>query len=158
MTKQITRRPKEPYYKDAVQIWFDFYKEKFFEPPTFDTSAPRDLKLIMESLRKRAELQGKDWTLQLATERLKGFLNFAYSDKWISEHFTLRILNSQKDPIYARLRAATPIKIIREVSDCCKSDMIPPDLDAAENAGSLYRAHLCYICKKCGKVCEPINI
>lgn len=43
------------------------------------------------------------------------------------------------------------------VSECCKSDMIPPDLDGAENAGSLYRAFICYICIKCGKPCEPIK-
>ena len=103
------KRPKEPFYKLAVEIWFNFYEERFFEKPTFDTSAPRDLKLIMESLRKRAELQGREWTELLAKERLTGFLNYAYSDQWIRNHFTLRILNSQKDPIYARLRASTPI-------------------------------------------------
>lgn len=43
------------------------------------------------------------------------------------------------------------------ISDCCNSEMIPPDFEAADNAGSLYRAFLCYICKKCGKVCEPIE-
>lgn len=104
-----TKRPKEPYYKQSVEIWFNFYEEHFFEKPTFDTSAPRDLKLIMESLRKRAEAQGKEWTEQLSKERLLGFLNYAYSDPWIRNHFTLRILNSQKDPIYVRLRASIPV-------------------------------------------------
>jgi len=104
-----TKRPKEPHYKIAVEVWFRFYEERFFEKPTFDTSAPRDLKLIMESLRKRAETQGREWTEALAEERLSGFLLYAYSDMWIANHFTLRILNSQKDPIYARLRASTPI-------------------------------------------------
>lgn len=42
------------------------------------------------------------------------------------------------------------------ISDCCKSTMIPPDWEAAENAGSLYRAYVCYICNNCGKPCEPI--
>lgn len=109
--KSVTaRKPKEPYFKEAVQIWFNFYEDKFFEKPTFDTSAPRDLKLIMESLRNRAETQGREWTLELATQRIKGFLSYAYSDNWIRNHFTLRILNSQKDPIYARLRSETPIQ------------------------------------------------
>lgn len=42
-----------------------------------------------------------------------------------------------------------------EVSKCCGSEMIPPDLEAAEGAGSLYSAFLCHICKKCGKPCAP---
>jgi hypothetical protein len=44
-----------------------------------------------------------------------------------------------------------------KISNCCKSEIIPPDLDSAEQAGSLYSAFLCYICTKCGKPCEPIN-
>lgn len=100
----VTRRPPEKFYSQAVEVWFAFYEEKFNDKPTFDTSAPRDLKLIMESLRKRAQAQGLEWTAELARTRLKGFLNFAFSDSWISQHFTLRILNSQKDPVYAKLR------------------------------------------------------
>ena len=43
-----------------------------------------------------------------------------------------------------------------QVSDCCNSDMIPPDWEMAEKSGSLWRAYACYICNKCGKVCEPV--
>ena len=43
------------------------------------------------------------------------------------------------------------------VSNCCNSEMIPPDWDMAEKAGSLWRAYAVYICKKCGKVCEPVE-
>ena len=42
------------------------------------------------------------------------------------------------------------------VSDCCKADMIPPDWDAMEEAGSLWRAYAYYICKKCSKACKPV--
>ena len=52
------RKPKEPYFKEAVALWFDFYELRFHEKPSFGTSEPRDLKLIMESLRKRAEAKG----------------------------------------------------------------------------------------------------
>lgn len=41
-----------------------------------------------------------------------------------------------------------------DVSSCCSFAMIPPDLEMAERMGSLWRAYACYICKKCGKVCE----
>jgi hypothetical protein len=35
--------------------------------------------------------------------------------------------------------------------------MIPPDEEAAEEAGSLCWAYLCYICKECGKVCAAVE-
>ena len=41
------------------------------------------------------------------------------------------------------------------VSRCCNSsDLIEPDWEAAEEAGSLWRAYACYICKRCGKACD----
>lgn len=43
------------------------------------------------------------------------------------------------------------------VSGCCNYIMIPPDWEAAEKAGSMWRAYACYICKKCGKPCEAIE-
>ena len=97
------RKAKEPYFKEAVSLWFDFYKSKFIIEPTFNTSEPRDLKLILESLRKRAEKKYVIWSLEEMNKRLIYFLNFAYSDNWLREHFTLRILNSQKDCIYVKL-------------------------------------------------------
>lgn len=104
MKSKTTKKPKEPFFKTGVAVWFYFYEQKFGYKPTFDTSAPRDLKLISESLRQRAESKGHEWTEELYRSRLIGFLNFAFTDRWMAEHFTLRLLNSQKDCIYAKLR------------------------------------------------------
>lgn len=41
-----------------------------------------------------------------------------------------------------------------KVSDCCGSDMIPPD--HLEQYGSLWRAWACYICRKCKKPCKAM--
>ena len=46
---------------------------------------------------------------------------------------------------------------IASVSACCSSEMIPPDWDMVEQMGSLWKAYACYICKECGKVCEPVD-
>jgi len=51
-----------------------------------------------------------------------------------------------------------PILQKASVSGCCNADMIPPDWDAAEEAGSMWRACACYLCKSCGKPCEPIDV
>lgn len=42
-------------------------------------------------------------------------------------------------------------------SDCCNSDMIPPDEEMMETAGSLWRAYACYICVRCGNACEAVK-
>lgn len=42
-----------------------------------------------------------------------------------------------------------------EQSNCCGADMIPPDWEEAESAGSLWQAYAVYICKACHKACEP---
>lgn len=47
---------------------------------------------------------------------------------------------------------------IRIVSSCCYAEMIPPDEDMAEQMGSMWRAYTCYICKKCGKACKPVDV
>ncbi len=44
------------------------------------------------------------------------------------------------------------------VSKCCGSDMVEPDWDMADNAGSMWRAYTCYICNKCSKACEAIEL
>lgn len=45
-----------------------------------------------------------------------------------------------------------------EVSVCCGFSMIPPaSEEELERAGSMWGAYACYICRKCGEVCEPIN-
>lgn len=45
------------------------------------------------------------------------------------------------------------------VSKCCLSpDMIEPDWEMAERAGSMWRAYACYICRKCGEACYTVEI
>ena len=50
-----------------------------------------------------------------------------------------------------------PAFLLGAASGCCSSEIIPPDWDMAEKMGSLWGAYACYICKKCGKVCEPVG-
>lgn len=43
-------------------------------------------------------------------------------------------------------------------SSCSNYEVIPPDWERAEKSGSLWRAYVCYICKKCGQPCEVNKI
>lgn len=102
MTKvKKERKPKEiePYWQDLVTAYFDFTKSKFSETPSFDGSAPRDLKAIIQTLRKRAEDAGIEWTKEIAIHRFSAFLEYAFSDSWLSENWLLQNINRQKDKV-----------------------------------------------------------
>lgn len=96
----------EPYFQEMVKIWFDFCREQFHEDPTFDGSAPRDLKSIIKSLRERAEKSKIEWSLLTAQHRFSGFLKFAWEDLWLSQNWMLFNINRQKDKIFYKIRAA----------------------------------------------------
>jgi hypothetical protein len=94
------KKPPEPFWNEQVGIFFSFTKEKFHEQPSFDGSAPRDLKNILYALRKRAEDKGIEWTYEVATTRFRLFLEWAYMDKWLYDNWLLMNLNRQKDKIF----------------------------------------------------------
>lgn len=94
------KQPPELYWNDFVSIFFSFTKEKFNETPSFDGSQPRDLKNIIIELRKRCEKGKHEWTYEAATTRFRHFLEYCFLDRWLSNNWILRNLNSQKDRIF----------------------------------------------------------
>lgn len=97
------KKPPEPYWNDLVSVYFEFCRTKFTEAPSFDGSAPRDMKAIIESLRKRAEIKNIEWTQELALSRFKTFLEYAFSDWWLSENWLLSNINRQKDRFFFKI-------------------------------------------------------
>lgn len=95
----------EPHFKDMVEVWFNFCRQKFNEPPTFDGSAPRDLKSILKALRERCELSGIEWSLDNAQRRFQNFLEFAWQEWWLQKNWLLFNINRQKDKIFFNIRA-----------------------------------------------------
>jgi hypothetical protein len=90
----------EPFWNEMVALYFLFCKEKFNEVPSFDNSAPRDLKNIIQTLRKRAEDKQVEWTFEVATTRFRHFLECCYEDRWLSENWLLMNISRQKDKIF----------------------------------------------------------
>lgn len=98
------KAPPEPFWNELVDVWFNFCKEQKKEKPTFDGSAPRDLKSIVSTLRKRAVESGQEWTQELATSRLYKFLLYAYDNSgWLRENWLLLNINRQKDIVFFNL-------------------------------------------------------
>lgn len=98
--KEKQSKKPEPYWNDLVGVYFDFTKSKFHDIPSFDGSAPRDLKTIIQTLRKRAEDKSVEWTVEEATTRFRLFLEHAYLDKWLCDNWLLQNINRQKDKIF----------------------------------------------------------
>ena len=95
----------EPHFKELVEVWFNFCREKFNEPPTFDGSAPRDLKGIIKALRERSETKNIEWTVDNAQKRFHNFLEFAWQEWWLQKNWLLSNINRQKDKIFFNIRA-----------------------------------------------------
>lgn len=104
-TKRVKKEP-EPFWNELVKVYFDFCREKFNENPSFDGSAPRDMKAIIKSLHERADKSNIEWTLPVAQFRFYNFLEFAYQDYWLSKNWLLSNINRQKDKIFFNIRAA----------------------------------------------------
>lgn len=104
--KSTTKKPPEPHWDELVNFWFSYCRDKKGEEPSFDGSAPRDLKNLIESLRIRCEKSNTEWTLEVALLRFKNFLDFAYQDSYLNKNWLLFNLNRQKDKIYFQIRAA----------------------------------------------------
>ncbi len=96
----------EPYWSEFVSCYYSFCKNKFSTIPSFDGSAPRDLKLIIQSLRKRAEEQKVEWTQEVAIARFISFLEYAFSDWWLSENWMLSNINRKKDTVFFKIAKA----------------------------------------------------
>jgi hypothetical protein len=101
MTKvKKEKKPPVEYWQDFVSLYFEFTKSRLKDVPTFDGSAPRDLKTIILALKKRADDAGVEWTQEIALFRFKTFLELAFSDWWLSENWMLSNINRQKDKVF----------------------------------------------------------
>lgn len=99
------KKPVMEHWPDLVKAAHDFYEKNFEgEKLSFDGSAPRDLKMICEALKKRAIEAGVEWTSENACRRLLKFLDAANKVPWLHENFLLFNLNRQKDKIFYNLK------------------------------------------------------
>jgi hypothetical protein len=98
MTHKPNKRA-EAFWQELVSTYFQFCREKFHDVPTFTGSAPRDLKNIITTLRRRAEKKFDEWDMEHATIRLRLFLEYAYEDEWLRENWLLSNIYRQMDKI-----------------------------------------------------------
>lgn len=93
------------FWTDLIATFEKIYSaHRLGEKPTWDGSAPRDLKYIVQALKKRAEESGVKWTKETACIRLEKFCEAAKSIQWLSDNFLLFNLNRHKDNIFFALK------------------------------------------------------
>lgn len=103
-----TKKPKEPkfiepHFQVMVSTFFKFCVDFKGDKPSFDGSAPRNLKNICKQLRERAEEKGIEWTELAAVTRLNKFLETANTYKYLNENWLLQNLDRNKDMIFFNL-------------------------------------------------------
>jgi hypothetical protein len=83
--------------------------------------------------------------------------SFAFVLHFETERFTLPKMIDMENTIDNTENPQHDAKPL--VSSCCFSaNMIEPDWEMAEEAGSLWRAYACYICRECGKACDTVKV
>jgi hypothetical protein len=102
-------KPPEPHWQALVKVWYDFNAENFSGfKPSFEGEDPRDLKAIVQNLCRRAEAGGQEWTEDVAVDRLRKYLKYAFdSDDWIRTNFLLSNLKKQLDKFLKNANANT---------------------------------------------------
>ncbi len=89
----------QPIWETLVRTWFAFYRSVKHTAPTFDKTSAKKLKDIAQKLESRTTKLGWQWDAPTAAETLQTFLHLAYKDKWLSENFLLKNLDSQFDKV-----------------------------------------------------------
>jgi hypothetical protein len=95
------------HWQALVDVWFKFYLEKKGEEPTFEGQHGKQLKEIVERLKKRADKRRETkpelgpWDEKNATDTLLHFLQHAFNIEWIHNNFLLSNLVNQFDKIIA---------------------------------------------------------
>ncbi len=114
MEKKVDSKKKkvdtEKYFRQAASIWIRVYGE--LVPPNFETGEVADpgiwsdgaekknLKLILVSLRERAESKGVEWNEENMSQRFEAFIRKAWDDDFVCKNFMLRIINNNKVKIF----------------------------------------------------------
>lgn len=101
-----TSSDTEPFWKELVDVWFEFGKEKFSVYPSFKAQDPKIFKRLIQLLKKRAAAKNVEWTQDTGPLRLRSFLEGAFKDEWLCKHFLLKNLENQFDQIIQRQSTA----------------------------------------------------
>lgn len=88
-----------PYHKQAVAIWFVFYKFHTGQTYLMDGVQGRHMKLLLKKIEAKVTERGMETSEDNILNSLKGFLNLV-KDPWVIENLDISIVNSKFNVLY----------------------------------------------------------
>lgn len=91
------------HWQPLIDCYNDFYKKNFNgEEPSFTGKQIKDFSKLYDLLQLRAKKKIVEWSETYAVGALNFYLGLAFSEDWLSKHFTLSNLVEQFDAVFAR--------------------------------------------------------
>ncbi len=82
--------------------WFSVYQTEFGTAPTFTGADGANLKQLISKIKSKTIAAEIEWNEENALAGFEAILQTALKDKWLKDHFDLKIINSKFNEIYAK--------------------------------------------------------
>lgn len=97
-----------PYHKQAVLIWFEYYKSRTGETYLMDGKQAASMKQLLKKIEAKVSDRGMEVNEYNILNSLKGFL-VTIQDKWILENLDISMVNAKFNVIYAAAIKNNPL-------------------------------------------------
>ena len=94
-------------FKEALTIWFTFYKFHTGENYIFSGKDGKHLKELLKKVTIKTEEKGLEPNEENVLNSLKGFLN-TVKDPWILSHLEVSLINSKFNSLYVSAIKSNP--------------------------------------------------
>lgn len=103
-------------YKPAVELWYEFYRQRTGEEYVFDGKSGFHLKQLLKKVETKVKQKGMEPSLENITNSLRGLLH-SIKDQWILEHLEISIINSKFNSIYVAVVRTNPFTVASRIDD-----------------------------------------
>lgn len=103
-------------FKQAIQIWFQFYRARTGQEYVFDGMQGRHLKQLLKKIEVKVKQKGLEVNDENILNSLNGFLHHM-KDSWILEHLEISIVNSKFNILYAKAVRNSPFNSKSKIDD-----------------------------------------
>jgi len=103
-------------YKPAVELWYEFYRQRTGEEYVFDGKSGFHLKQLLKKVETKVKQKGMEPSLENITNSLRGLLH-SIKDQWILEHLEISIINSKFNSIYVAVVRTNPFTAASRIDD-----------------------------------------
>lgn len=88
-------------YKEAVAMWFQFYRDKTGQEYYFSAIDGMHIKQLIKKVTVKTKAAGLEPTDENVINGFRGFL-YSINDRWILEHLEIKNVNSNFNTLYVK--------------------------------------------------------